>query len=30
MIYPRWHIDAGDWISYLPLLAAIILSVVYG
>ncbi len=22
-IYPRWTIDAGDWVSYLPLLAAI-------
>jgi len=23
-IYPRWQIDAGQWFSYLPLLAAII------
>src|SRR5271165_3859181 len=23
-IYPRWQIDAGQWISYLPLLAVII------
>ena len=23
-IYPRWQIDAGDWFSYLPLLAVII------
>jgi len=23
-IYPRWQIDAGQWVSYLPLLAAII------
>src|SRR5208283_4395970 len=23
-IYPRWRIDAGQWISYLPLLAVII------
>jgi protein O-mannosyl-transferase len=22
-VYPRWHIDAGQWIAYLPLLAAI-------
>jgi len=24
-IYPRWQIDAGQWISYLPLLAVILL-----
>jgi tetratricopeptide (TPR) repeat protein len=24
MVYPRWQIDAGQWISYLPLLAVII------
>jgi tetratricopeptide (TPR) repeat protein len=24
MGYPRWHIDAGQWTSYLPLLAAMI------
>jgi tetratricopeptide (TPR) repeat protein len=24
MVYPRWKIDAGQWISYLPLLAVII------
>jgi tetratricopeptide (TPR) repeat protein len=25
MVYPRWQIDATQWISYLPLLAAVIL-----
>ena len=24
-IYPRWQIDAGQWVSYLPLLAVILL-----
>jgi hypothetical protein len=24
-IYPRWQIDAGQWVSYLPLLAVIVL-----
>ena len=24
-IYPRWQIDAGSWVSYLPLLAVILL-----
>jgi len=24
-IYPRWQIDAGSWVSYLPLLALIVL-----
>ena len=24
-IYPRWQIDAGQWISYLPLLAVIVI-----
>jgi tetratricopeptide (TPR) repeat protein len=24
MVYPRWQIDAGQWVSYLPLLAVII------
>jgi len=24
-IYPRWQVDAGQWVSYLPLLAVIIL-----
>ncbi len=23
-VYPRWQIDTGNWISYLPLLAVII------
>jgi tetratricopeptide (TPR) repeat protein len=27
-IYPRWQIDAGRWISYLPLLAVIIVLVI--
>jgi len=27
-MYPRWQIDASQWISYLPLLAAIILLLV--
>ena len=24
-IYPRWQIDAGQWVSYLPLLAVIVI-----
>jgi tetratricopeptide (TPR) repeat protein len=28
MIYPRWQIDASDWISWLPLVAAIVLFAV--
>jgi tetratricopeptide (TPR) repeat protein len=24
-IYPRWHIDTGDWLSYAPLLLVIVL-----
>jgi tetratricopeptide (TPR) repeat protein len=24
-IYPRWHIEAGQWISFLPMLAVIVL-----
>jgi tetratricopeptide (TPR) repeat protein len=27
-IYPRWQIDAGQWFSYLPLLAVIVVLVV--
>src|SRR5271165_1838934 len=27
-IYPRWQIDAGQWVSYLPLLAVILLFTV--
>jgi Flp pilus assembly protein TadD len=27
-IYPRWHVDASHWISYLPLLAVLIVLVV--
>jgi len=27
-IYPRWQIDAGQWLSYLPLLAVIVVTVV--
>jgi protein O-mannosyl-transferase len=25
VVYPRWQTDAGQWISYLPLLAAVVL-----
>jgi hypothetical protein len=25
IVYPRWQIDAGQWISYLPLLAVIVI-----
>jgi Flp pilus assembly protein TadD len=25
-IYPRWHIDGSQWVSYLPLLAVVIVS----
>ncbi|MCE0497326.1 MAG: tetratricopeptide repeat protein [Methylacidiphilales bacterium] len=28
LIYPRWRIDAGQWFSYLPLLAVIVVLVV--
>jgi tetratricopeptide (TPR) repeat protein len=28
MVYPRWQIDAADWISYLPLLAAAVVTLV--
>jgi tetratricopeptide (TPR) repeat protein len=28
-IYPRWHIDAGHWISYLPLLALIVILFIF-
>jgi tetratricopeptide (TPR) repeat protein len=27
-IYPRWRIDAGQWVSYLPLLAAMIVLLI--
>ena len=27
-VYPRWQIDAGQWVSYLPLLAVIVVLVV--
>jgi tetratricopeptide (TPR) repeat protein len=29
-VYPRWMIDAGSWVSYLPLLAVIIVLLVLG
>jgi tetratricopeptide (TPR) repeat protein len=28
-IYPRWEIDAGQWISYLPLLAVIVVLFIF-
>jgi len=28
-IYPRWHIDAGQWVSYLPLLAVIVILSIF-
>jgi len=28
-IYPRWQIDAGQWVSYLPLLAVIVILVIF-
>jgi tetratricopeptide (TPR) repeat protein len=28
-IYPRWQIDAGQWVSYLPLLAAIVILAIF-
>jgi len=28
-IYPRWQIDAGPWVSYLPLLAVIVILSVF-
>jgi tetratricopeptide (TPR) repeat protein len=28
-IYPRWQIDAGQWVSYLPLLAVIVILSVF-
>jgi tetratricopeptide (TPR) repeat protein len=28
VIYPRWEIDAGNWISYLPLLGVIVVLVI--
>jgi protein O-mannosyl-transferase len=28
-IYPRWHIDAGQWVSYLPLLALIVILSIF-
>src|SRR4029077_3859455 len=28
-IYPRWQIDAGHWVSYLPLLAAIVILSIF-
>ena len=28
-IYPRWQIDAGQWISYLPLLAVIVIFSIF-
>jgi tetratricopeptide (TPR) repeat protein len=27
--YPRWRIDAGQWVSYLPLLAAIVILSIF-
>jgi tetratricopeptide (TPR) repeat protein len=27
--YPRWHIDAGRWVSYLPLLAVIVTLAIF-
>ena len=29
MVYPRWQINVGDWISYLPLLAVIIVFSIF-
>jgi len=29
-IYPRWQIDAGQWVSYVPLLGVIIVLFVFG
>jgi len=29
IIYPRWQIDASDWISYVPLLVGIIVLIVF-
>jgi tetratricopeptide (TPR) repeat protein len=28
-IYPRWQIDAGQWVSYLPLLAVIVILSIF-
>src|SRR5208282_863371 len=28
-IYPRWQIDAGQWVSYFPLLAAMIVLIIF-
>ena len=28
-IYPRWQIDAGQWVSYLPLLALIVFLIIF-
>jgi len=28
MIYPRWVIDAGQWISYLPLVAVVVILII--
>ena len=28
-IYPRWQIDAGQWVSYLPLLAVIVMLTIF-
>jgi tetratricopeptide (TPR) repeat protein len=28
-IYPRWQIDAGQWVSYLPLLAALAILAIF-
>lgn len=28
-IYPRWHIDTGQWVSYFPLLAVIVILSIF-